>query len=170
MGEAKTLRNIAGRLAPDRSLELLTTDKGRGSLIADLARRIGRREREIELLRKVKEKLERIRDEGVHKRETVRVEADLPVWMVKKVRRDAGEDGEDVFTNVEQVPGHLIDISEGGRRCAVVGSKPRWGTSSNFGRWIRRSGFRRCCLGCSTWKRRKALTGGSITSILSIRR
>lgn len=114
MGEAKTLRNIAGRLAPHSSLELLTTDKGRASLIADLARRIRRREREIKLLQGVKEKLERIRDEGVHKRETVRVEADLPVWMVKKVQREANEEGEDVFTNIEQVPGHLIDLSEGG--------------------------------------------------------
>ena len=132
IGEAKTLRNIAGRLAPRSPGVLLTTDKGRASLIDDLSRRIHRREREIEVLQGVKEKLERIRDQGVHAREKERIEADIPVWIVKKMQKEVGEDGEDVFVNVEQIPGQLLDLSEDGAALSSTGLEAQVGDLLDF--------------------------------------
>jgi hypothetical protein len=112
LSETKTLRRLAARLAPQRPDRLLSTEIGRWKLAADIERRIRQREREIEVLRRIRQKLEHAGAGQLHERATVRVEADLPVWITLKMQGQTAE--EDVFAEVEQIRGHLLDLSEGG--------------------------------------------------------
>lgn len=115
--EIKALRAIASRLAAHDPTSLLSSDAGRERLTVELAERIRKREREIEVLKKLQEKLRLMRDNQMHERASIRVEADLAVWVVKKgTERGPAEPEaeEDIFTDVEQVAGRLLDLSEGG--------------------------------------------------------
>ena len=129
LGETKTLERIAGRLSPKAPHNLLTAATGREYLMADLGKRIARRQREIKLLDRIVEKLRRMREADVHEREYVRVEAELSIW-VKPKKRELSEDvvsliedeppaEVDIFDNLESVPGKLVDISEGGAAIEV---------------------------------------------------
>lgn len=114
--EIKALRAIASRLAMQDPTSLLSTDAGRERLTVELEERIRKREREIGVLKGLQEKLRLMRDNQMHERANVRVEADLSVWVVKKgaTRGPEPEAEEDIFSEVEQVAGRLLDLSEGG--------------------------------------------------------
>lgn len=117
IAEIKTLRLIAAKIAPQNPGALLATDEGRERLAANIWERIGKREREIEVLRGIQSKLNLMRDHEMQERETIRVETNLQVWIVKKDSSSLdpeAEEEEDIFTNVEQVGGQLLDLSEGG--------------------------------------------------------
>ena len=126
-GETKTLERIAGKVSPKAPHNLLVSASGREYLMADLGKRVTRREREIKLLERIVEKLRRMREADVHEREYLRVEADLPIWVTPKKREQADDlvalaeddEGEDVFENLESVKGRLLDISEGGAALEV---------------------------------------------------
>ena len=116
IAEIKTMRLIANKITPQDPDSLLTTDAGRERLTADIWARIRRREREIEFLRRIQDKLTLMRERGLQERATIRVETDLSVWIVKKTDAElveAEEEG-DLFTDVEQIGGKLLDLSEGG--------------------------------------------------------
>jgi len=99
--------------------------------MADLDKRIHSRQREMRLLEKIKEEIFNMHGRDVHERESVRVEADMPIWVVKKSTQapeeaaplvedeEAAEEDEDVFSNIESVSGKLVDISEGGAAIRV---------------------------------------------------
>jgi hypothetical protein len=119
IAEIKTMRILAAKIAPQDPDSLLSTDAGRERLSADVWERIQKREREVKLLQGIQEKLKLMRDNLLHERATVRVETDLAVWIVKKAdveeEPEAVEDvEEELFTDVEQVSGKLVDLSEGG--------------------------------------------------------
>jgi len=119
IAEIKSLRTIATRIAPSDPGVLLATDVGRERLAADIWERIRRRDREIEVLRGIQEKLDRMRDHKMQERQTIRVETNLPVWIIKKSVPGAEveeeeEEGEEIFSDVEQIGGRLLDLSEGG--------------------------------------------------------
>jgi hypothetical protein len=115
IAEIKTLRVRANKLDPQDPEELLTTDAGRERLAADVASRIVRRQREVEFLERIQAKLDLMRQKGLHERATIRVEADLSVWIIKKAQESGpSDDEEDLFADVEQVAGRLLDLSEGG--------------------------------------------------------
>jgi hypothetical protein len=126
-GESKTLERIAGKVSPKSPHNLLLSASGREYLMADLGKRVTRREREIKLLDRIVDKLKRMREADVHEREYLRVEADLPIWVIPKKREQADdlvalaedEAGEDFFENLESVKGKLLDISEGGAALEV---------------------------------------------------
>ena len=118
-GEAKTTERIARRLAPKSPLNLLNSAQGREFLIGDLERPIGRRGAEIRVLGRIKERLEALRSSDVHERESVRVEANISVWVSKRgLNPDAAALVEDedkgMFANLDSVSGKLLDISAGG--------------------------------------------------------
>ena len=129
LGETKTLERIAGRLSPKAPHNLLTAASGREYLMADLGKRIARRQREIKLLDRIVDKLRRMREADVHEREYVRVEADLSIWVAPKKKQlteevvslieDEPPAEVDIFDNLESVPGKLVDISEGGAAIEV---------------------------------------------------
>ncbi|MFA6108366.1 MAG: hypothetical protein WDA75_06315 [Candidatus Latescibacterota bacterium] len=114
--EIKALRAIASRLAAQDPTSLLNTDAGRERLTLELGERIRKREREVGVLKGLQEKLRLMRDNQMHERANVRVEADLSVWVVKKdaPRGPEPEAEEDIFSEIEQVAGRLLDLSEGG--------------------------------------------------------
>jgi PilZ domain-containing protein len=115
IAEVKTLRLIANKLAAHDPDSLLSTDAGRERLATDVAKRIRRRQREIEFLGGISDKLDLMREREIHERATIRVEGDLPVWIIKKADEDSlSEDEEDMFADEEQVAGRLLDLSEGG--------------------------------------------------------
>lgn len=117
IAEIKTLRLIAAKVAPQNPSILLTTDEGRERLSTSILDRIGKREREIEILREIQSKLGLMRDHEMQERATIRVETNLQVWIVKKtdsIVDPETEEEEDIFTDVEQVGGQLLDLSEGG--------------------------------------------------------
>jgi hypothetical protein len=126
-GESKTLARIAGKVSPKSPHNLLLSASGREYLMADLGKRVTRGEREIKLLDRIVDKLKRMREADVHEREYLRVEADLPIWVIPKKREQADdlvalaedESGEDFFENLESVKGKLLDISEGGAALEV---------------------------------------------------
>jgi hypothetical protein len=124
IAEIKTMRILAAKIAPQDPDSVLSTDAGRERLSADVWERISKREREVKLLQGIQDKLKLMRDNQLHERATVRVETDLAVWIVKKA--DVEEDVEDMeeveeelFTDVEQVSGKLMDLSEGGAAVIV---------------------------------------------------
>ena len=119
IAEIKTLRLIAAKVAPQNPSILLTTDEGRERLSTSILDRIGKREREIEILHEIQSKLGLMRDHEMQERATIRVETNLQVWIVKKtdsiVDPETETEGEeDIFSDVEQVGGQLLDLSEGG--------------------------------------------------------
>ena len=117
IAEIKTMRLIANKIAPQDPDALLTTDAGRERLAADIWERVRRREREVAFLRRIQEKLTLMRERGLQERATIRVETNLAVWIVKKTDAELGEaaeEEEDLFTDVEQIGGRLLDLSEGG--------------------------------------------------------
>ncbi|MFH1568896.1 MAG: PilZ domain-containing protein [Gemmatimonadota bacterium] len=118
--ELGALRQIAGRLAPRSPQSLLTSGSGRQRLIGDLDKRIRRREREVNLLNHMLQRLETARAGHYHARETIRVETDISIWFVQKVQtEDAAAEGEETLVNMEPVTGRLLDLSEGGAAVAV---------------------------------------------------
>ena len=130
-GEARTVERIAKRLAPESPLSLLNSGQGREYLIGDLERRIASREREVKILGRLKERLGALRESDVHERESVRVEADISVWVSKRGlsnqeisalvddEEEAEGEGEGIFANLDSVAGRLLDISEGGAAIEV---------------------------------------------------
>lgn len=127
-GEARTVERIARRLAPKSPLNLLNSGQGREFLIGDLEKRISRRGREIKVLDRIKERLEALRSSDVHERESVRVDANISVWVSKKgltpevaalVEDEDDAEGEGLFANLDSVSGKLVDISEGGAAIEV---------------------------------------------------
>ena len=128
-GEARTVERIATRLAPKSPANLLKSGSGREYLIGDLERRIGRREREIKVLGRIKERLIVLREQDVHERETARVEANIAVWVSKRglsreemaalVEDEDEAEAEAMFGNLDSVSGKLLDISEGGAAIEV---------------------------------------------------
>ncbi|MEW6749650.1 MAG: PilZ domain-containing protein [Candidatus Latescibacterota bacterium] len=120
VAEIKTLRLVTARLAPQDADLLLASEQGRERLAGYIEKRLRRRERELEHLRGILAKLRLIRDQGIRERATVRVEANLPVWIVRKAdTAEAAEDEEDVYADVEQVSGRMLDVSEGGAAVAA---------------------------------------------------
>lgn len=115
VGEARVLRRITQRLSPHTPDTLLATTSGRDYLAADLDRRIRQRRREIEILRRIQEKL-RTGSHPLYERESERVPIDMHVWITRKVGHpQQGEpEKEDVFVDSQPVPGRLLDLSEGG--------------------------------------------------------
>ena len=129
-GESRTLERIATRLTPKTPHNLLITGTGQEYLMSDLDKRISRRQREARLLERIKTKIEKMRGRDVHERESVRVEADMPIWVLKKggpppdepealVEDEEAIEEEDFFANLESVSGRLLDISEGGAAIRV---------------------------------------------------
>lgn len=128
-GEARTIERIARRLAPKSPLNLLNSGQGRQFLIGDLERRVERRQREIDVLKRIVTRLEALRESDVHERESLRVDAGIAVWVSRKgltgadptalVEEDEPQDDDEMFTNLDSVSGKLIDISEGGAAVAV---------------------------------------------------
>ena len=116
IAEIKTMRLIANKIAPQDPDSLLTTDAGRERLASDIWERIRRREREVAFLRRIQDKLKLMRERGLQERATIRVETNLAVWIVKKTDAELreAEEEEDLFTDVEQIGGKLLDLSEGG--------------------------------------------------------
>ena len=132
VGESRTLERIATRLTPKTPHNLLVTGSGQDYLMADLDKRISRRQREARLLERIKDKIKNLQGRDVHERESIRVETDMAIWVVKKVSQaleepeslvedeEAAEEEEDnLFANIESVPGRLVDISEGGAALRV---------------------------------------------------
>jgi len=119
IAEIKTMRMLAAKISPQDPDSLLSTDAGRERLSADVWERIRKREREVKLLQGIQAKLKLMRDNQLHERATVRVDTDLAVWIVKKAEpeeepEDVEGGEEELFTDVEQVSGKLVDLSEGG--------------------------------------------------------
>ncbi len=117
--ETKLLARIAGNVPANMSSDLLESDTGREYLLSNLEKRINRRQREIQLIRRIQTKLEKMGTNELTPRANVRVETDMRIWVAKKlqsamVAEEDGEDGEDVFIEVEPISGRLQDISEGG--------------------------------------------------------
>ncbi len=101
--ETRLLNQIANKVPADMS--------------SDLEKRISRRQREIELIRRIRTKLEKMGESGLTPRATVRIETDIRIWIAKKIQHDpSNEEKEDVFVDIEPVIGRLQDISEGGAR------------------------------------------------------
>lgn len=127
--EAKTVERIARRLAPKSPLNLINSSQGREFLIGDLDKRMARREREVKLLGRLKQRLEALREGDVHERESVRVDANIAVWVSKRgltnqemsalVDDEDDAEGEGMFANLDSVSGRLLDISEGGAAIEV---------------------------------------------------
>lgn len=130
-GEARTVERIALRLAPKSPTSLLTTASGREYLIGDVDRRIGQRQREIKVLERIKERLVVLRAQDVHERGSVRIEANISVWVSKRGllrgevaalvddEDEAEAEGADQFGKLDSVMGRLLDISEGGAAIEV---------------------------------------------------
>lgn len=119
-GELRTLRQIAGRLAPRSPGTLLANRSGRENLVNDLGKRIRRRQRELDLLNSMLGKLEVAGEDHYHARDTIRVEANIPIWFVQKLQADdPAEGGDEGLVNMEPVSGRLVDLSEGGAAVAV---------------------------------------------------
>lgn len=117
LAETKLLRKTVAKLSPDLPTAMLTTPAGRFHLVNDLQKRIRQREREVQVLEGLREKLDKVRQNKLHERESVRVEADLPVWVAKKENyRGPGQEQDDLDLLAEtgQVAGQLLDLSEGG--------------------------------------------------------
>ena len=117
--ETKLLEQIAGNMPSNMGSDLLESAAGRDYLARDLEKRISRRQREIELIRRIQTKLEKMGADELTPRATVRVDADMRIWVAKKLQHslapgEESEEGEDVFTEIEPVTGRLQDISEGG--------------------------------------------------------
>ena len=99
------------------SSDLLDSDSGRAYLISDLEKRISRRQHKIELIRRIRTKLEKMGESGLTPRATVRIETNIRIWIVKKIEHDPSDgEKEDVFVDLEPGVGRLQDISEGGAR------------------------------------------------------
>ena len=124
-GEIPSLQKIATRLSPKSPGSLLTTSAGREYLISDVSKRARRREREITMLQSMLERLEQSRKGHHQSRDTVRVDADLAIWLVQKMSANApldegdGEGEEEGLLNAEPVSGRLIDLSEGGAAVTI---------------------------------------------------
>ncbi len=122
--EIKALKVIAARLNAGAPGVLLSTDAGRERLIAEIGGRLRRREREVAVLKSVHEKLCLIRDHQLRERASVRVETDLAVWVVRKsadrAQKAAGGDDEEFDAEADQIPGRLLDLSEGGAAVATT--------------------------------------------------
>ena len=114
--ETKLLARIAGNVPANMSSDLLESDTGREYLLSNLEKRINRRQREIQLIRRIQTKLEKMGTNELTPRANVRIETDMRIWVAKKLQGAmvAEEDGEDVFIEVEPISGRLQDISEGG--------------------------------------------------------
>lgn len=128
-GEARTLERIALRLAPKSPASLLSSGSGREYVIGDLDRRIARRQREVKVLERIKERLVVLREQDVHERESPRVEANIALWVSRRglsrqemaalVEDEDEAEAEGQLTNTDSVSGRLIDISEGGAAVEV---------------------------------------------------
>ena len=114
--ETKLLARIAGNVPANMSSDLLESDTGREYLLSNLEKRINRRQREIQLIRRIQTKLEKMGTNELTPRANVRIETDMRIWVAKKLQGAmvAEEDGEDVFIEVEPISGRLQDISERG--------------------------------------------------------
>jgi len=114
--ETKLLARIAGNVPANMSSDLLESDTGREYILSNLEKRINRRQREIQLIRRIQTKLEKMGTNELTPRANVRIETDMRIWVAKKLQGAmvAEEDGEDVFIEVEPISGRLQDISEGG--------------------------------------------------------
>lgn len=98
--ETRNPYRSASHLSPGSPPTLLPSPDGRRYLAQDLLRRTGRRRREA----------------AVHARLGVRVPADLPVLIAKKVEPEvaATGKGEETAVALGPVGGRLLDLSEGG--------------------------------------------------------
>ena len=109
LAETKTLKNLATKLMPRMPEHLLTSADGRQVLRDDIARRIQRRQREIEALTTIHQRLEKM-DEHAEERKAVRVPTNLNVHIVKEMAPTNEVDP----NTAARVPGQLLNISEGG--------------------------------------------------------
>jgi hypothetical protein len=123
--ETRMLRKMALRISPQMPANLLTTPSGREYLIGDVQHRIEQREREVTLLQSLYDKLGRISAQKIHERDSVRVEADLPVWIVQRGQEQrAVPAGADDVADIDPAAGQMLDISEGGAAIAAdLGAK-----------------------------------------------
>jgi hypothetical protein len=112
--ESRNLRRLAEALSPDDPESLLQTAAGRASLLADIDRRLQRRQREVQLLQQLREKLLRMATQPLRERTSIRVEVDIPVTVSPHVR--AADEGLTVELPDPDAPaeGRLLDLSEGG--------------------------------------------------------
>ncbi len=107
--EVRLLKVLAERISPHNLTYALETDAGRRKLAGEVMTRIRRRERELLVLRGIGNKLGLVGH--MKERETLRVAAHLPVWVVPHLGAEAAEEE---WEEAEQVEGQLLDLSEGG--------------------------------------------------------
>jgi hypothetical protein len=107
--EVRLLKVLAERVSPHHLTYALETDAGRHKLAIEVTKRIRRRERELLVLRGIGNKLGLVGN--MKERETLRVEAHLPVWVVPHL---GSETAEEEWEEAEQIEGQLLDLSEGG--------------------------------------------------------
>jgi len=112
--EARIIGAIAGGLAARNPEVLLNTEHGRDRLIGNIRGRIRHREKELVVLKGMVYKLNKMNDQYFHARESERIEADVPVWIVKQVSDSTSSSEEAVLDDVKPVSARLVDISEGG--------------------------------------------------------
>jgi len=109
--EVRLLKVLAEKISPHNLVYALETDAGRHKLVGEVTKRIRRRERELLVLRGIGDKLGLVGQGHMKERETLRVEAHLPVWLVPHLGSDTAEEE---WEEAEQVEGQLLDLSEGG--------------------------------------------------------
>ncbi|MBT4099376.1 MAG: PilZ domain-containing protein [Gemmatimonadetes bacterium] len=111
--EISNLRRIASRLSGGSDpLNVLSTNSGRQFLTADLRKRIRRREREIEMLDHILQKLGTA-GRGFHERAGIRVETDISIWLVHRGEDNQGADDE-IVIDIAPIAARLFDLSEAG--------------------------------------------------------
>ncbi|MFH1568145.1 MAG: PilZ domain-containing protein [Gemmatimonadota bacterium] len=87
--EYRTLKKIATRMAPKTPGALLVSETGREYLVADLRRRAERRQRELDVLRGIRDRVGRLSGGDLRERLVVRMDADLAVWVEHRRRGEA---------------------------------------------------------------------------------
>ena len=130
LGEVRVLKQLADRM---RGRVELDSPEGRRRFAADIKRRIHRKQRELEMLNALQQRL--CSDDSWLVRESVRVETDLPVWLVRK-----SQQVEEILSERDQEGGVLVDLGESGAalRCELALAKGDvvewWSTDSQI--WI----------------------------------
>ena len=116
LAETKMLKKAAAALTRSDPVTMLTTERGRERLIRNFEKRITRRESETEMLSAMVRKLENMRDPHQHDREGLRVEVDLRIWLIKRLKQvvTTVSEEEEELDNIQPVEGRLLDLSEGG--------------------------------------------------------
>ena len=110
--EARVLIQFAELVTADEPQRLLEGGALRRQLVGDVSDRIRRRQREIEVMGSLLDKVGRMEQQDIRERDDVRVQAEIALWIIAK---NSTEDPEDDFADgAEQIAGRLVDLSTGG--------------------------------------------------------